>query len=88
MGSCRECGRWVPDAFIVCIGTCDKKNRPTRDLEGGCEFNCAKTEEEFMWCEDCRTVVHRSDLKRHAGHSLFAKVRTDPDASDYLPTGD
>ncbi len=88
MGFCKDCKRWVPDAFIVCVGTCDLKERPTLDCEGDCEFFCVKTGEEFMWCEDCRTTVHETEIERHKCHCLYAKVRSDPDASDYLTTGD
>lgn len=88
MGFCKECKRWVPDVFIVTVGTCDKKDRPTLENEGGCEFYCEKAEKDFMWCEDCRTMVHRSELEGHKGHCLFSEVRTDPDASEYLPAGD
>lgn len=88
MGFCRECKRWVPDAFIASVGTCDKRDRPVLDCEGDCEFYCLKAEEEFMWCEDCRTTVHKTELGAHGGHCLFAKVRVDPDASEYLPPGD
>jgi len=88
MGFCKECKLWVPDVFVTSIGTCDKKDRPTLYCEGGCESYSTKTDSEFMWCEDCRTTVHKSELERHRGHCLFSEVRTDPDSSEYLPAGD
>lgn len=88
MGYCKECKLWVPDAFHMSLGTCEKRDRPTLDCEGGCEFYSEKIIKDFMWCEDCRTIVHRSELQRHKGHCIFSEVRTDPDSSDYLPAGD
>ena len=88
MGHCRDCKLWIPDAFYTNIGLCEKRDRPTLDCEGGCEFFSKKITKEFVWCENCRTTVHRSELGAHRGHCIFAEVRTDPDSEEYLPSGD
>ncbi len=88
MGYCKDCKLWVPDAFITSLGTCEKSDRPTLNCEGDCEHFSGKIVKDFMWCEDCRTMVHRTELEKHRGHCLFSEVRMDPDASEYLPAGD
>ena len=34
------------------------------------EFNEESDEDEFYWCSDCKTMVHRSLLSLHKGHKL------------------
>ena len=88
MPNCKECRWWKPDTFILYLGECEKKGRASLEGEGPCEAYALKKREEFMWCSDCRTTVHRSERARHRGHDLFVAVHVDSDAHEYTQAGD
>ena len=88
MPTCKECRHWKPDAFIETIGECEKKGGAKHEEQEKCDIYEVIVDEEFMWCRECRTMVHRSDKPKHGGHRLHASVHTDHDAHEYLSAGD
>jgi hypothetical protein len=60
------------------IGICTNKDSPYYMrmvmTEWQCpffmEFNEEKDEDEFYWCSDCKTMIHKSLLPLHKGHKL------------------
>jgi hypothetical protein len=43
------------------------------------EFN-EESEEEFFWCVDCKTMIHKSLLPLHKGHKLVKIPYMDEDS--------
>lgn len=89
MPTCNRCKWWKVDVFYANIGACEKRSGAYEGSHESCEdYEGAAGESEFVWCTDCRTMAHRSELDKHKGHRLSSKFCCDDDAGDYISAGD
>ncbi|MCX8182389.1 MAG: hypothetical protein N3D12_04665 [Candidatus Methanomethyliaceae archaeon] len=88
MKVCKECRWWRPDAVLIYVGECERKQISTKELDGPCEVFAKKVESEFMWCSDCRETFHKSEAKRHREHNTYQEVHVDEDVHEYISAGD
>uniref|UniRef100_A0A7C3J2L1 Uncharacterized protein n=1 Tax=Candidatus Methanomethylicus mesodigestus TaxID=1867258 RepID=A0A7C3J2L1_9CREN len=89
MPTCDRCRWWKVDIFYCNLGTCEKRQGVFEGTHESCDdFKKNELDSEFVWCADCRTMVHKSELERHKGHQLSCSFCCDDDASEYISAGD
>jgi acetyl-CoA carboxylase beta subunit len=89
MPSCKDCRWWRPDIFFIYIGDCSKKlSAFDKDNESCNEYEENRVDADFVWCSDCMTTVHKSELSKHRNHVVYCNVHVDYDAHEHISAGD
>jgi len=89
MRRCESCFNWSPHIKYSFVGFCLKKGE-TSFRESFCEFFTElKFEEEFLYCEDCKTFIFSEELEEHLEkrHCIFRSVFLDWDYREEVYEG-
>ncbi len=76
---CESCAYWQPCLLHYYMGYCSKLDRFTFGENEACnEYFKGTLEDEFFWCIDCKTYLHRSEMSLHVGHRMYKNFFIDP----------